>query len=116
MLSSSTVQESHAQESFEYLLAKFNTKAAKQAAAAADKAKGVTLVAEAFKASPAAAAAAAGPAALAGSLLGPVSLRLDPQQLPSSVTPAPSTSAAAATVDQVQPPFMSPYFVYPPVS
>jgi hypothetical protein len=111
------VQESHAQESFEYLLAKFNTKAtaAKQAAAADSAREAAT--AEALSVATSAAAAAAAPAPPTSlsmpqlSVSAPVSLPFASQQLGSAAP----TASAASTADQMQLPCMQPsYMLYPP--
>lgn len=106
------LQESHAQESFEYLLAKFNTKAtaAKQAAAADSAHEAAT--AEARTAADCTAAAAAAAAQLS-SLPIPVSLPFATQR-PSSAAPA---GSAASTAEQLQLPCaQSSYMMYPPVA
>lgn len=97
------MQESHAQESFEYLLAKFNTKAtAAKQAAAADSAREA---AGALAASGSAAAAAA-------AAMPPVSLPFAAQQ-PGSAAP---TASGASAADQMQLPCMQPsYMLYPPM-
>jgi hypothetical protein len=111
------VQESHAQESFEYLLAKFNTKAtaAKQAAAADSAREAAT--AEALSVATSAAAAAAAPAPPTSlsmpqlSVSAPALLPFASQQLGSAAP----TASAASTADQMQLPCMQPsYMLYPP--
>lgn len=115
------MQESHAQESFEYLLAKFNTKAsAAKQAAAADSAREAAAAAEALEASASAAAAAAAsslhlsaPMAMTLQLSAPMSMPFDAQQLSGSSAHAAGTSSAA---EQLQMPYMqSPYTLYAPM-
>jgi hypothetical protein len=115
------VQESHAQESFEYLLAKFNTKAcAAKQAAAADLARQEAAAADAMETSASAAAAAAAsslplsaPTTMALQLSAPMSMPFDAQLLSGSSANASGTSAAA---EQLQMPCMqSPYTLCAPL-
>lgn len=122
LLPNTCVQESHAQESFEYLLAKFNTKAsAAKQAAAADSAREAAAAAEALETSNSSAAAAAAaasclplsaPMAMAMQLSAPMSMPFEAQQLSGGSGPAARGHTAS---EQMQMPYMqSQYMLYPP--